>query len=75
MVGPLFSVAYLAVAASATHTWVLFAGQLLNATAIAAVQGLGGGVSMWPLPQQYGVRQTLTPGGTRRVSSTELSFA
>ncbi len=39
--GPLFSVVYLLLAASAHHTWVLFAGQLLNAMSIAAVQGLG----------------------------------
>ena len=41
MVGPLFSGAYLLLASTATHSWVLFAGQLLNAAAIAAVQGLG----------------------------------
>lgn len=41
MFGPAFSIAYLLLASTATHSWVLFAGQLLNATSIAAIQGLG----------------------------------
>ncbi len=41
MVGPLLSGAYLLLACTATHTWVLFAGQILNATSISATQGLG----------------------------------
>jgi MFS transporter, SET family, sugar efflux transporter len=59
MVGPLFSVAYLALAASATHTWVLFAGQLLNATAIAAVQGLGVSYVQDLLPRHPGKASAL----------------
>lgn len=52
--GPLFSVAYLALAASATHSWVLFAGQLLNATSIAAIQGLGVSYVQDLMPSQPG---------------------
>jgi SET family sugar efflux transporter-like MFS transporter len=52
--GPVFSVAYLAVAATATHSWVLFAGQVLNATSIAAVQGLGVSYVQDLMPSQPG---------------------
>lgn len=41
MTGPLFSVAYLLLASTATHVWVLFVGQFLNAMSISAIQGLG----------------------------------
>ena len=41
MIGTLFSVAYVVLASAATHSWMLFVGQLLNATSIAAIQGLG----------------------------------
>ena len=41
MIGPLLSGVYLLLASTATHTWALFASQLLNAASIAATQGLG----------------------------------
>lgn len=41
LLGPLFAGGYLLLVAGATHTWMLFAGQLLNAMSIAVVQGLG----------------------------------
>ena len=41
LAGPLFGGAYLLLVSVATHTWVLFAGQVVNAVSIAATQGLG----------------------------------
>ncbi len=41
MFGLLSGCAYLLLASTATHTWMLFAGQILNAASIAATQGLG----------------------------------
>jgi MFS transporter, SET family, sugar efflux transporter len=41
LLGALCSGAYLLLVSGATHTWMLFAGQIVNATSIAAIQGLG----------------------------------
>lgn len=59
MVGPLFSVAYLLLASTATHTWVLFAGQLLNAMSVAAIQGLGVSYVQDLLPRRPGMASAL----------------
>lgn len=59
MVGPAFGVAYLALVSTATHSWVLFVGQLLNAMSIAAVQGLGVSYVQDLLPRQPGKASAL----------------
>ena len=41
LAGPLVSIAYLLVAGTAQHVWVLLAAQILNACTISLVQGLG----------------------------------
>jgi SET family sugar efflux transporter-like MFS transporter len=41
LAGPLFSAAYFASVTLSHHIWELLVGQLLNATSIAAIQGLG----------------------------------
>jgi MFS transporter, SET family, sugar efflux transporter len=50
---------YFALAAGATHTWQLAAGQLLNAASIAAIQGLGVTYVQDLLPSQPGRMSTL----------------
>jgi MFS transporter, SET family, sugar efflux transporter len=57
--GAAFGVAYFVVAATATSTWQLAAGQLLNACAIAAVQGLGVTYVQDMLPRHPGRAATL----------------
>jgi MFS transporter, SET family, sugar efflux transporter len=52
--GPVFGAAYLALAATATHSWILFAGQLFSATSIAAIQGLGVSYVQDLMPSQPG---------------------
>ena len=59
LIGPLCSLAYLAFAASATHPWQLYAGQLLNACNIAVVQGLGISYMQDLLPRHPGRASTL----------------
>ncbi|WP_051367696.1 sugar efflux transporter [Hamadaea tsunoensis] len=59
LVGPSFSVAYLVLASVATHSWMLFAGQLLNATSIAAIQGLGVTYVQDMMPRQPGKASAL----------------
>jgi len=68
MAGPLFSGAYLVLASTATHIWVLFAGQILNAASIAAVQGLGVSYIQDLMPRHPGQASALyansVPAGT-----------
>jgi SET family sugar efflux transporter-like MFS transporter len=59
LIGPLFSVVYLVLASTATHTWILFAGQLLNAMSIAAIQGLGVSYVQDLLPRDPGKASAL----------------
>ena len=59
LIGPLFSVAYLVLASTVTHTWVLFVGQLLNAMSIAAIQGLGVSYVQDLLPRDPGKASAL----------------
>lgn len=54
-----FSVAYLLLASTATHSWVLFVGQLFNATSIAAIQGLGVSYVQDLMPRQPGKASAL----------------
>jgi SET family sugar efflux transporter-like MFS transporter len=59
LVGPVFGVAYLVLASTATHSWVLFAGQLLNATSISIMHGLGVSYVQDLLPTQPGKASAL----------------
>ncbi len=59
LIGPACSVAYFAVAVSATETWQLAAAQLLNAGSIAVVAGLGVTYVQDMLPRHPGRASTL----------------
>jgi SET family sugar efflux transporter-like MFS transporter len=58
-IGPACSVAYFAIAVSATQTWQLAAAQLLNACSIAVVAGLGVTYVQDMLPRHPGRASTL----------------
>jgi MFS transporter, SET family, sugar efflux transporter len=63
LIGPLFSVAYFSIAAISTHTWQLAAAQILNAGAIAAIQGLGVTYFQDLIPRHPGRASTLYSNG------------
>jgi MFS transporter, SET family, sugar efflux transporter len=63
LAGPVFAVAYFSVAAVATHTWQLGVAQILNAAAIAAIQGLGIAYYQDLLPRHPGRASTLYSNG------------
>lgn len=59
LAGPLFSVAYALAVASAAHAWQVAAAQILNASAIAVLQGLGVSYIQELLPRRPGRASTL----------------
>jgi SET family sugar efflux transporter-like MFS transporter len=59
LIGALCEVAYLVLATSASVTWQLAVGQVLNASAVAAIQGLGVSYVQDMLPGRPGRASTL----------------
>ena len=63
LAGPAFAIAYFATAAMTTHTWQLAVAQILNACAIAAIQGMGVTYFQDLMPTQPGRASTLYSNG------------
>ncbi len=63
LAGPVFAVAYFSLAAVTSHTWQLAVAQILNASSIAAIQGLGIAYFQDLLPGHPGRASTLYSNG------------
>ena len=63
LIGPVLAVAYFSVAAITSHTWQLAVAQILNASSIAVIQGLGITYFQDLLPREPGRASTLFSNG------------